>query len=84
MFNFDHLFLEKERSKIYGDDIFDLAVKSMGYKGAEQYVFNQGYRDDVTTYSGNSVIQSHPDISDYNNSMSDTLIEEVNNIKRGK
>lgn len=70
--------------EIYGDDIFDLAVKSIGYADKDSYFIKKGYKDDVLSFSGNTVMETYSDEREYNDEMSEVLLEEVSNIKRGK
>jgi len=69
---------------IYGNDIFDIAVQTLGYKDGGDYMISAGYKHEVLSSSGETVYATYPKEVKYGIDSRHELVNKVNEIKENR
>ena len=69
---------------LYGNDMFDLAAQTLGYKDGGEYIISVGYKDEVLSSSGETVYASYPEEIKYEIESKHEFVDDVNEIKESR
>lgn len=70
--------------ELYGNEIFDLAAQSLGFKDGGEYMISKGYEYKVVSSSGENVYANYPKEIKYKIESKHDLVDEVNEIKENR